>query len=565
MFGFGHRTFQEYFAARGLLLEAEGGGDIVALLRQYLFHLLWEEVIVYVAASLAAPRATTLLRVILDDPDPAGRFLRRGQRLVLRCLIDGTTIGDRVLLDQVFSGGEAIGKSRWLGISVQFVDLLKQLSVTRYEPEARRMLVELENAAKKALPDGDYRDWYLSSHNPPAPPKEDIPGTICRKCLGGRQVKLVWPALKKRIEDPQAWFAQALSRAQNPGTDIMCRKVLISFLGAEADTNAKAKNAVKKLLKQDPLAHIRAESAEALTEIASSKSDVKQLLLDRLDNDESDLVRASCAMALGSVAATDDDVRVRLERLFAKSRNVVRSGAARGLSRIDLVSAKGKDLLDQILGTIRSSREPSCVRCACIWAVASFVEHDAIAAVIEICLDDADSDVQRVALHVLGDAITDGEMEWSNPLAAKLQAMLMAVSDPCLHLFHDLVALVTMKELRGQRRLDRLLGDSLASFGERIQMAFVFGSVARDKQVEESDIDLMVIGEVRLKELAAALHPAEQTLGRPVNPVLFSAEKFREHYRQGNPLLLDVVRKEKIFLKGSRDELTELVADRARG
>ena len=46
-----------------------------------------------------------------------------------------------------------------------------------------------------------------------------------------------------------------------------------------------------------------------------------------------------------------------------------------------------------------------------------------------------------------------------------------------------------------------------------------------------------------------------------VNPVLFSAEKFREQYRQGNPLLLDVVRKEKIFLKGSRDELTKLVAD----
>src|SRR2546430_10487020 len=90
MFGFCRRTFQEYFAARGLLLEAEGGADIVALLRQYLFHPQWEEVIVYVAASLAAPRATTLLRVILDDPDPAGRFVRRGQRLVLRCLIDGT-------------------------------------------------------------------------------------------------------------------------------------------------------------------------------------------------------------------------------------------------------------------------------------------------------------------------------------------------------------------------------------------------------------------------------------------------------------------------------------------
>ena len=81
VFGFTHRTFQEYFAARGLLLEVEGGGDIVALLRPYLFHPQWEEVVVHVAASLSAPRATTLLRVILDDPDPAGRFLRRSQLL----------------------------------------------------------------------------------------------------------------------------------------------------------------------------------------------------------------------------------------------------------------------------------------------------------------------------------------------------------------------------------------------------------------------------------------------------------------------------------------------------
>ena len=77
--------------------------------------------------------------------DPAGRFLRRGQRLALRCLVDGTTIADRVLLDQVFSDGEAIGRSRWLGISIGFIDLLNQLLVTRHEAEARRMLGEIED------------------------------------------------------------------------------------------------------------------------------------------------------------------------------------------------------------------------------------------------------------------------------------------------------------------------------------------------------------------------------------------------------------------------------------
>ena len=94
-------------------------------------------------------------------------------------------------------------------------------------------------------------------------------------------------------------------------------------------------------------------------------------------------------------------------------------------------------------------------------------------------------------------------------------------------------------------------------------MAFIFGSVARLEQIQDSDVDLMIVGDVRLKDLAAALHTPEEVLGRTINPVLFSSEKFREQYREGNPFLLDIVRKEKIFLKGNPDELTELVADRS--
>ena len=205
------------------------------------------------------------------------------------------------------------------------------------------------------------------------------------------------------------------------------------------------------------------------------------------------------------------------------------------------------------------------MRQACIWTVAASLKIGVVTALVEECLDDQDVGVHITALHVIADAITDVEIEWTNSLAAKIEGMLMAVAAPCPHLFHDLVALVALKEIRGQHRLDRVLGDSLSSFSDRLRMAFVFGSVARLEQIGESDIDLMVIGDVRLKELAAALHEAEQSMGRAINPVLFSAEKFREQYRQGNPLLLDVVRKEKIFLKGNRDELTELVADGVRG
>jgi predicted nucleotidyltransferase/transcriptional regulator with XRE-family HTH domain len=566
MFGFGHRTFQEYFAARGLLLEVEGGGDIIALLRPYLFHPQWEEVVVHVAASLSAPRATTLLRVILDDADPAGRFLRRSQRLTLRCLVDGAAVADRALLDQIFSDGEAIGRSRWLGISIGLTSLLKQLLVTRYEAEAQRMLSEIEQAAKKELPEHDYITFYLLSNDPPAGPKDGLPGAVCRKSLGGRLVKLVWAAWERRIKDPDSWYGDVLKAVRDPKTEVTRRIALISFLGEEADSNDKARRALRELLVRDRLPAIRARCAEALEKAASADSTIANLLLEWLDKDKSDIVRARCAEALRNVAPVRTEVRSRLAELFASGPELVRAGAAWGLWLLDLTSPDQEALRERFLTTIASPAEPTQIRCASLWAIAPLLGRDDMAAVdrvVEERLDDHDAIVSRVALHALADAIPEGRREWSQPLVERIETRLMAVTDPCPHLYGCLVKIVGMKEIRGGRRLERLLGDALTSFGDHVRIAFVFGSVARLEQIQESDIDLMVVGDVRLKDLAASLHTAEQTLGRTVNPVLFSPEKFRDQYREGNPFLLDIVRKEKIFLKGSRDELTELVADRS--
>jgi len=564
MFGFCHRTFQEYFAARGLLLEVEGGGDIVALLRPYLFHPQWEEVVVHVAASLSAPRATTLLRVILDDPDPAGRFLRRSQCLALRCLVDGAAVADSALLDQFFSDGEAIGRSRWLGITIGFISLLKQLLVTRHKADAQRMLSEIDETANSDLPDGAYVAVYLSSHGLPSDPKDSAPGTVWGKRLGGRQVDLVWPAREKRIEEPDLWYAEVLKSVRDSKTDFIRRIVLIRLLGEESDSSDAARRALKELLVRDPLPAIRAACAQALHVAVSAHSTIAKLLLDRLGKDKSDDVREQCAEALRSVAPVQTEVRDRLEELFTSGPELVRQGAARGLSRLDFASRDQRALLDRLLTTLASPAEPSRVRCACIHAVASLLGRDGTAdQLVEKCLDDPDPKVSTVALDVLAEAIAEGHKEWSQPLVDKIEKMLMAITNPCLHLYGDLVKIVAMKEIHGGRRLERVLGDALTPFGDLIRIAFVFGSVARIEQIRESDIDLMVVGDVRLKDLAAALHASEQTLGRTVNPVLFSSEKLREQYREGNPFLLDVVRKEKIYLKGTRDELTKLVADRS--
>jgi predicted nucleotidyltransferase len=437
------------------------------------------------------------------------------------------------------------------------------------------MLGEIEEAAKRELPDTDYLTVYLSSHDLPKGPKDCAPGTVCRECFGGRQVELVWPAWKMRSEDPAAWYGEVLKLVRDPKVDVKRRSVLIFLLGEESDSNDAARAALKQVLTRDRSPEIRAACAEALQSAASAealqgaapaKSAIIKLLLDHLDKDKSDIVRERCAEALRDVAPNQTEVRNRLEALFTSGPELVRAGAAKGLSRLDFTSRDQKALLKRLLATIASPAEPTCVRFASIWAIATLLGRNDMRVanqVAEECLDDHNRMVSTAALHVLADALAEERREWSQPLVEKIEAMLMAVTTPCPHLYGDLVKIVAMKEIRCGQRLERLLGDALTSFGDLIKIAFVFGSVGRVEQVRDSDIDLMIIGAVRLKDVAAALHAAEQTLGRTVNPVLFVPEKLREQYRAGNPFLLDVVRKEKIFLKGNRDELTELVAERA--
>jgi len=562
VFGFYHRTFQEYFAARGLLLEVEGEGDIVAALRPYIFHPQWEEVVVYTAALLSAPRATTLLRVILDDPDPAGRFLRRGQRLALRCLVDGAAVANRGVLEQLFSDGEVIGRSKWLGIPIGFILLLKRLRTTKHDIPAGQMLNAIMNAAKEALSDDEYVAVFSTLHDLPPGPKNSPPGHRCRLLLGDREVEMLWPALALRRANPEAWQSRVVRLIRDRKIDVKYRTVYINWLGEEADTDGAVRRVLKGLLIRDPSVEIRAASAEALAEAAATDSSVATLLVDRLDKDKADTVRERCATALWEVAPKDREVRDRLEGQLASESELVRVGAVRGLSLLDLNSPDQAALLKHFVSTIASSDEPSRVRCACICAIASVLGRDEVVGLVEQRLDESDRKVRMAALHVLADAVADGRTPWAQTLVEKIETMLMDVRRPCPRLYGDLVAIVAMKEVRVGRRLERLLGDALGSFSDQVKIAFVFGSVARLEQVRDSDIDLMIIGDVRLRDVATALRKPEQTLGRTVNPILYSAEKFREQYREGNPFLLDVVRKEKIFLKGNQDELAGLGSDR---
>jgi predicted nucleotidyltransferase len=86
-------------------------------------------------------------------------------------------------------------------------------------------------------------------------------------------------------------------------------------------------------------------------------------------------------------------------------------------------------------------------------------------------------------------------------------------------------------------------------------VAFVFGSIARGEERAGSDVDLMVIGQLGLRDLSRLLSGIEEKIGREVNPHVLREEEFRKRIRAKEHFASNVMEAPKIFIIGSEREL----------
>ena len=112
--------------------------------------------------------------------------------------------------------------------------------------------------------------------------------------------------------------------------------------------------------------------------------------------------------------------------------------------------------------------------------------------------------------------------------------------------------------LRKTVGLADVLIEALTPLANEVQVAFVFGSIARGAETTGSDIDLLIIGGSDFGSVVDALHPAQEQLGREINPKVFSAREWKAKFRSRDPFVREVLAQPKIFLIGSEDELAEL-------
>lgn len=80
-----------------------------------------------------------------------------------------------------------------------------------------------------------------------------------------------------------------------------------------------------------------------------------------------------------------------------------------------------------------------------------------------------------------------------------------------------------------------VLREALGTDG--IEFAFVYGSMAGLDATAGSDIDVLVVGSLGLREAVRRLSAAHDVLGREINPSVWTRSEFDRRRDEGNPFL----------------------------
>jgi predicted nucleotidyltransferase len=100
------------------------------------------------------------------------------------------------------------------------------------------------------------------------------------------------------------------------------------------------------------------------------------------------------------------------------------------------------------------------------------------------------------------------------------------------------------------------LRDALKPIASAIRAAFVYGSVAKATDQASSDIDLLVVSDsLTYGEVFGALEHIARTVGRQINPTVYTPAEFSKRMRSENAFVSRVLEQPKLWIIGSENDL----------
>ena len=106
-----------------------------------------------------------------------------------------------------------------------------------------------------------------------------------------------------------------------------------------------------------------------------------------------------------------------------------------------------------------------------------------------------------------------------------------------------------------------LLREALLPVADQITYAFVFGSIARSEEKAHSDVDVMLIGNMGLRQVAGLIGTLTDTLEREINPHVQTLEEFEKRIADGAPFTQNIATAKKLFIMGAEHAFEAMVQE----
>jgi len=104
--------------------------------------------------------------------------------------------------------------------------------------------------------------------------------------------------------------------------------------------------------------------------------------------------------------------------------------------------------------------------------------------------------------------------------------------------------------------VEPLLREALQPLAPDLQAAWVYGSIAKQTDTAQSDVDVMLIGKnLRLAKVLELLVPLEAQLGRKINPTCYTPAEFKRRRAEPGSFVNRVLAQPILPLMGNADEL----------
>jgi len=141
---------------------------------------------------------------------------------------------------------------------------------------------------------------------------------------------------------------------------------------------------------------------------------------------------------------------------------------------------------------------------------------------------------------------------------AKAEVLIREVSgnqvyykaNPTFPIFEELVSI--LKKTSG---LVDVIRKALAPLTEKIEVAFIFGSLGSGTENSGSDVDVLIIGQISFIDAVKALYSAQTTVRREINPKVYQREEWQKLVDKKEFFIQEIQNKPKLFIIGTVNDI----------